>query len=179
MYESNGKLVWMSYDNIGALEELKTKYGLKSPNQVLPILLDLEQGLNGSYELAKKQKCQSCGTSFDIPENTSGVYKLKSIIRHSDLEKTDCRGMCRNVSGVRIKTKVLPGATEQSDTLPGIIEAKVNGVTYRTIKTERMKKEKTFTMKDGMILYSYDEDDTQESMEKTHQEDLEKLRKVQ
>jgi hypothetical protein len=91
---ANGKLVWLNFENIDALTTLTKSFDVKSPNNVVSILVDLAQKTN-DIQLKQMRVCPTCNKEFEIEENTSRAYKLKDHIRHCDLEDTVCKQICK------------------------------------------------------------------------------------
>jgi len=91
---ANGKLVWLNFENIDALSTLTKSFDVKSPNNVVSILVDLAQKTK-DIQLKQMRLCPTCNKEFEIEENTSRAYKLKDHIRHCDLEDTICKQTCK------------------------------------------------------------------------------------
>ncbi len=151
--ESKGKLVWMYHENIEALEELKTKYGLKSPNRVVSILLDLEKKTKG-LRLINKYVCHACNDKeFDIPDNISRAYKLKGIIRHSDLENdSKCNSPCKKELKINyVPIEMYPSTIEMYPSTTGIKDTKTEVTKIKDEHEDTIEEEikpKIMTMKE-------------------------------
>lgn len=115
---ANGKLVWLNYDNIDALTTLTKSFDVKSPNNVVSILVDLAQKTK-DIQLKQMRVCPTCNKEFEIERNTSGAYKLKDHIRHCDLEETNCKQTCRIQHRVKIDASGTTTANAQNSETTG------------------------------------------------------------
>jgi|CXWL01.1.fsa_nt_gi hypothetical protein len=112
---ANGKLVWLNFENIDALTTLTKSFDVKSPNNVVSILVDLAQKTK-DIQLEQMRLCPTCNKEFEIEENTSRAYKLKDHIRHCDLEDTICKQICKIQHRVKLKSNdIATGATTTND----------------------------------------------------------------
>lgn len=119
---ANGKLVWLNFENIDALSTLTKSFDVKSPNNVVSILVDLAQKTK-DIRLKQMRLCPTCNKEFEIGENTSRAYKLKDHIRHCDLEDTNCKQICKIQHRVKLISNDKPkGATTAKDESSGTTE---------------------------------------------------------
>lgn len=117
---ANGKLVWLNFKNIDTLTELTRQFEVKSPNNVVSILVDLAEKTK-DIQLKQMRICPTCNKEFEIEDINSGAYKLRDHIRHCDLEPdSTCKQTCRTARRVKLGTNGTTTAndknSEQTDT---------------------------------------------------------------
>lgn len=133
---ANGKLVWLNFENIDALTTLTKSFNVKSPNNVVSILVDLVQKTK-DIQLKQMRLCPACNKEFEIEENVSRAYKLKDHIRHCDLEDTTCKQICKIQHRVKLESNdKYSGTTTIKDESKGI-----NGKNERQKTPEEIEKE--------------------------------------
>jgi hypothetical protein len=146
---TNGKLVWLNFQNIDALTTLTKSFEVKSPNNVISILVDLARKTK-DIQLKQMRFCPTCNEEYEIEQIASGAYKLKDHIRHCDLDNTNCKQMCKLERRVTLDNKdKVSGTNESNDNKSGQTDTKdeiqtwnigrdimtsVNGVEYKNGK---------------------------------------------
>jgi hypothetical protein len=112
---TNGKLVWLNFENIDALTNLTKSFEVKSPNNVISILVDLAQKTK-DIQLKQMRVCPTCNKEYEIEQITSGAYKLKDHIRHCDLDDTTCKQTCKLERRIKLESKdKANGTTDAND----------------------------------------------------------------
>lgn len=111
---TNGKLVWLNFGNIDALTALTKSFEVKSPNNVISILVDLAQKTK-DIQLKQMRVCPTCNKEYEIEQITSGAYKLKDHIRHCDLDDTTCKQTCKLERRIKLESKDKANGTNESN----------------------------------------------------------------
>jgi hypothetical protein len=111
---ANGKLVWLNFGNIDALTNLTKSFEVKSPNNVISILVDLAQKTK-DIQLKQMRICPTCNKEYEIEQITSGAYKLKDHIRHCDLDNTNCKQICKLERRIKLDSKDKASGTNESN----------------------------------------------------------------
>jgi hypothetical protein len=111
---ANGKLVWINFGNIDALTMLTKSFEVKSPNNVISILVDLAQKTK-DIQLKQMRVCPTCNKEYEIEQITSGAYKLKDHIRHCDLDNTNCKQICKLERRIKLESKDKANGTNESN----------------------------------------------------------------
>lgn len=152
---TNGKLVWLNFGNIDAITTLTKSFEVKSPNNVISILVDLAQKTK-DIQLKQMRVCPTCNKEYEIEQITSGAYKLKDHIRHCDLDDTNCKQICKMERRIKLESKdKANGTNEGNDKNRAQTDKKEREKTPQEIADEINKKYEKIEL---ASLYEYDID---------------------
>lgn len=106
-YLENRKHVTLTDEVCGQLDLIKKHLELKSNNDVVRYLIDIEQSVRKGKDIVEYKACEKCGVPIDVR-----LDSYKGITHHHIDSKSNCFGCIKTRYRVNTKIETPSGTTE-------------------------------------------------------------------